>query len=530
MSAVAVRYPAECECEVALIDGTVASVRPIRPGDAAALADFHDHLSRETIYRRFFSSHPHLQDAEVQRFTRVDYQDRLALVAEIGGRLAAVARFDRQGTTSRDEVAFVVADSYQGRGLGTVLLEHLAAAARHRGVRVFVAEVLVTNRPMQRVFHQTGFRCEQHSEGGVVDLSFSIEPTDGYLDALLDRDARAVHAWLRGRVPPAPPGGLGRSLSLVGGLLGDLPRSAVRPARPVSGGGDRRSRYRRDDRVGVPGRRRQQRGHRRGGGHVAPDRGSLWPRRGRPPGANRSWPWSRGGRSGRGAGRRGVECFDDAERLLTRAQETLVALRSGRWRPVARGALVEVDGCDPARARALLDRHDTLAGNGYPATQELAPGLGADLLAAYGVATPATRAFEQADGVEIMVGDGGAAVFGPGRGFQTPAGEAGLIHLLPLTDRDAEELVAGAVPGLEAQGAVVDAMVRIARLVDDQLDVRSVKIRLGPRPGSADRAASVWIGPSSCSDDDPFSPRLCPPLTGATSASEHHRHLVGCRR
>jgi hypothetical protein len=107
-------YPLELRCQVRLSDGSVAAIRPICPDDAKALEAFHEHLSSETVHRRFFTPHPHLQAKEGERYTRVDYRNRLALVAEIDGQLSAVARFDRDPGTDRAEVAFVVADALPG--------------------------------------------------------------------------------------------------------------------------------------------------------------------------------------------------------------------------------------------------------------------------------------------------------------------------------------------------------------------------------------------------------------------------------
>jgi GNAT superfamily N-acetyltransferase len=198
-------YPLECECEAPLVDGTIVRIRPIHPDDAPDLADFHDHLSAETVRFRFFVAHPHLRAAEIERFTRVDYWDRLALIASVEGRLAAVARYDRLPGTDRAEVAFVVADELQGLGLGTLLLEHLSAAARRRGVASFVAETLWDNRPMQEVFVQAGFSCVRGWDGGVVEVSFPIGPTQSYLDALSARDVSSVHAWLQPLLVAAAP-------------------------------------------------------------------------------------------------------------------------------------------------------------------------------------------------------------------------------------------------------------------------------------------------------------------------------------
>src|SRR3954447_5891017 len=127
-------------------------LRPIRPSDAPALVALHGRLSAETIYYRFFSPKPRLTEREVERFTTVDFVDRVALVAELGDDIIAVGRFDRWPGQPEAEVAFVVDDAHQGRGLGALLLEHLAAIARGAGITRFTAEVLPDNRPMLSTF------------------------------------------------------------------------------------------------------------------------------------------------------------------------------------------------------------------------------------------------------------------------------------------------------------------------------------------------------------------------------------------
>src|SRR5436309_3466236 len=117
-------YPAEWEFDALLADGATVHMRPIRPDDRDELAAFHESLSRETIYRRFFGAHPHLSEKEIERFTNVDYHDRFALVALVHGKLTAVGRYDSVAPEVA-EIAFVVADAYQGRGIGSLLLEQL---------------------------------------------------------------------------------------------------------------------------------------------------------------------------------------------------------------------------------------------------------------------------------------------------------------------------------------------------------------------------------------------------------------------
>lgn len=185
--------PDEWEADVVLADGSTVNVRAIRPDDASRLEDLHSRLSPRTVYLRFFSFHPHLSDQEVAHFTYVDYVDRMAFVATRGrGELVGVARYDRVPGSDSAEVAFVVEDDVQGKGLGTLLLEHLAAFARYRGLRRFVAETLTDNQPMGEVFRHAGFVETTSFEHGVVDITLELEPTPTALMAMDERDRQAV--------------------------------------------------------------------------------------------------------------------------------------------------------------------------------------------------------------------------------------------------------------------------------------------------------------------------------------------------
>ena len=167
-------YPGELVADDQLADGTVVHIRPIGPADEAGLRAFHDALSSSTVYLRFFSLHPHLSDREVTRFTHVDYQNRLALVVETGGRMIGVGRFDRLAPSDEAEVAFVVADDFQHHGIGHLLLRHLVEAARPRGIRCFVADTLAGNRAMLGVFLHSGFDVEVSENRGTVHVAFPI--------------------------------------------------------------------------------------------------------------------------------------------------------------------------------------------------------------------------------------------------------------------------------------------------------------------------------------------------------------------
>jgi acetyl coenzyme A synthetase (ADP forming)-like protein len=213
--------PTELDCDVLAIDGGTVHVRPIRPDDDDRLVIFHGRLSPETVYRRFFTVHPRLSAAEVERFTHVDYHDRMALVAELADELIAVARYDRIPGTSDAEVAFVVSDAHQGRGLGTLLLEHLAAAARNRGIARFVADTLASNTGMLVVFGSAGFTVERTLHHGIVRLEFAIEPTEEFVLAVEDRDHLAERHSIESLFRPASvavvgastrPGGVGHAI------------------------------------------------------------------------------------------------------------------------------------------------------------------------------------------------------------------------------------------------------------------------------------------------------------------------------
>lgn len=157
-------------------DGSVVTVLPMGPEEAERLVRFHHRLSAETTRRRFFSVHPELSATELERFTHVDHVDREAFIAVADGEIVAVARFDRIGDGAAAEVAFVVADSWQGRGLGTSLLAHLADRARELGVKRFVAETLSENGPMLAVFRHAGLPITERVAGGVVDVAIDLRP------------------------------------------------------------------------------------------------------------------------------------------------------------------------------------------------------------------------------------------------------------------------------------------------------------------------------------------------------------------
>ena len=181
----------ERSADVLLSDGSAAHLRQIRPSDAPAIVAFHSRMSDRTRYLRYFSPYPRIPERDLARFVNVDHHDREAFVIVAGSRIMAVGRYERLGPDSPEaEVAFVVEDAHQGRGIGSVLLEHLAEAARANGITAFVAEVLPENGSMLRVFSDFGYQVHRKYADGVVHLGFPIAPTERSREVQESREQR----------------------------------------------------------------------------------------------------------------------------------------------------------------------------------------------------------------------------------------------------------------------------------------------------------------------------------------------------
>lgn len=192
-----------------LRDGATAHVRPISAGDAEALQNFHRRQSPDSIYMRFFTYKSQLSERELRRFTQVDYRDRVAFVITVAGSIIGVGRYDRLDDPRQAEVAFNIADAHQGRGIGSILLEHLAAAARENGITRFTAEVLPGNWKMLAVFAEAGYEISRRLDDGLIRLSFDIDPTERFWAVLESREHRAEARSLEALLAP-------RTVLLVG--------------------------------------------------------------------------------------------------------------------------------------------------------------------------------------------------------------------------------------------------------------------------------------------------------------------------
>ena len=172
-------------------DGATVAVRPIEPADAPALAAFHEAQSPESRYRRFFTPKPTLRGSDLRRFTDVDFVDRVALAVEDHGEFIAWASYERLQNRSDAEVAFMVDDRHHGRGIATLLLEHLAAIARSNGIERFTAQTLGDNRSMLAVFAKAGWPVHRRFESGVIDVDFPLADTSEFIDSVERREHRA---------------------------------------------------------------------------------------------------------------------------------------------------------------------------------------------------------------------------------------------------------------------------------------------------------------------------------------------------
>jgi GNAT superfamily N-acetyltransferase len=180
-----------------LRDGSAILIRAIRPDDRERLLRHFNSLSEESRYFRFFGLKRSLSGSELDYFTHLDFVNHVALAGAVheGGeeKFLGIGRYIVQESAkekpARAEVAFAVLDEYQGRGIGTLLLEHLAAIARERGIREFAATVMGANSRMLEVFEKSGFAVRESSEPGFINVAFPIETTGRFMAAHAHRES-----------------------------------------------------------------------------------------------------------------------------------------------------------------------------------------------------------------------------------------------------------------------------------------------------------------------------------------------------
>jgi acetyl coenzyme A synthetase (ADP forming)-like protein len=227
--------------DVILRDGSTLRLSAPVVEDADALVAFFTGLSEHSLYLRFHGF-PALGRKLVEPVLEPDWQERGALVGSLDGRVVALAEWVRLRDPRAAEVAFAVGDDFQRRGIGTRLLEQLAARAAEAGIEEFVAEVLLDNAAMLGVFREAGFMVTRAGEAGEVEIRFEIAPTSAYREHVAARDHVAVRASLEPFFHPraVAVGGASRRRGSIGGelfrnvLAGDFAGSAY----PVNRNGD----------------------------------------------------------------------------------------------------------------------------------------------------------------------------------------------------------------------------------------------------------------------------------------------------
>ena len=168
-----------------LKDGTRVTIRAIRPGDRDRFVEAFRLLERDSIYTRFFTPRSDLSDDEIDRAINVDFVREVALVVttetDRGETIIAAGRYiasDSPNTERSAELAFMVEEDYQGRGIASRLLGHLATLARSQRFTHFEADVLSQNSAMLAVFKRCGFPVRQRRDGGVVHLTLELAAND----------------------------------------------------------------------------------------------------------------------------------------------------------------------------------------------------------------------------------------------------------------------------------------------------------------------------------------------------------------
>ena len=173
-----VRYPEELERYDTLRDGTQIFFRPVKPTDEPALSDMLYSLSTDSVRTRYFTHTMTFPHKDVQKLTNIDYRNDLAIVGVVPGpsgeEIVAIPQYFLDPKTQAAEVAFIVQDEWQQKGMGSFLLDYLTQVAKQRGVRRFYATVLPENKPMLTIFHNTGYNIETKFDSEAYHITYDI--------------------------------------------------------------------------------------------------------------------------------------------------------------------------------------------------------------------------------------------------------------------------------------------------------------------------------------------------------------------
>ena len=223
-----------------LADGTTIEIRAATPGDLTIVRFMHEAMSPDNAYLRFFGLSKLSAEREAARVCRAPAPDHTALLGFIGRDLVGVATYEITSRPDAAEIAFAVPDDMHGRGVGTLLLEHLVSAACRRGIRTFVAPVLAENAEMLKVLADAGLSARRQAADGVIEFACDLPHADSdptwepYLEAVDRRDGHADVASLRHVFQPGSvavvgasrrPGTVGRAILhniVTGGYQGQV--------------------------------------------------------------------------------------------------------------------------------------------------------------------------------------------------------------------------------------------------------------------------------------------------------------------
>ena len=174
-------YPAELEAYKATRTGLRLLLRPVKLSDEHLQKDFFYSLSNDSMYRRFISTRTDMHHERLQPFVVIDYTKEMVIVALLQQQekemIAGMAQYLIDENTHTAEVAFVVRDDHQGKGIGAELLSYVTYLARKSGLLGFTAAVLMENRQMLQLFEKMGFIIEKRADGGVYELKMSFRDT-----------------------------------------------------------------------------------------------------------------------------------------------------------------------------------------------------------------------------------------------------------------------------------------------------------------------------------------------------------------
>jgi RimJ/RimL family protein N-acetyltransferase len=171
--------PKELRSTYLLNDGQQLNFRPIHPTDEPRMRDLFYKLSEATIYYRFMSRQKRVSRQQIQDFVYIDHRNDVTIVGTVpeahGEEIIAVGSYYLDPKTNLAEVAFVVGDRWQNRGIGTFLLKHLMRIARRNGIRGFTAEVLIENKPMQAIINKSSCKITSKFIGNVHSYEMEFE-------------------------------------------------------------------------------------------------------------------------------------------------------------------------------------------------------------------------------------------------------------------------------------------------------------------------------------------------------------------